>query len=297
MPLRAWTLQINDSIERSRLSHALRESPDHSVLVLDTCQRFECFGASLPECAASYVVAHRDRQEAFERLARIAAGLESRILGELEILGQVRTAYKSFKSGDFTVRELDAVFQKAVSLGRRARRLSGIDRKLTSLSGIAAREMLNAVPVGEPIAVIGSGSIASSAARYLYKRGSSPLRIFSRCPERAADLALKLNSFGCGLDALDADLKGVHGILCATAAPHPVLYAQHLDPDDPPTAIVDLGEPPDCHESAQSLDGVEYLDLLAIEQRANVNSAYRTECAVRASQIVRDGASAWAERN
>lgn len=296
MPLKAWSLEFEDALERSQIAKRLRAEPDPPLL-LDTCQRFECFGHRLPDYAIPYIVADWPRQDALERLARIAAGLESRILGELEILGQVRNAYKAFKDAGYHRRELDPIFQRALALGRKARRMSGIDSKLTSVSGIAARELLERIPQGTPVAVIGSGSLASSAARYLYKRGKTPLRIMSRCPENAIELAMKLNGFGTGLDKMADQLREVHGIVCATAAPHPVLFAHHLEGIEQPLSVIDLGEPRDCDRSVAQRPGVDYLDLLEIEKRAGLNSAYREECAATALRIIQDGAAAWACKN
>ena len=113
------------------------------VLVLDTCQRIELFGAPVPAYAEAYLTRYWEDQDAFERLARIAAGLESRVLGELEILGQVRQSYKHFhKNREDEWISLDRIFQDALALARKARKESGIDRNLTSLSGLAARRYL-----------------------------------------------------------------------------------------------------------------------------------------------------------
>lgn len=267
------------------------------MLVLDTCQRLECYGPELPDFAAVYIHNNFPRQDAFERLARIAAGLESRILGELEILGQVRSAYKEFKEGQAPTKGLDPIYQKALQLGRKARRESGIDQKITSISGIAAQVLLKKIEPGLPIAVIGSGSIASSAARYLSKRGNSPLCIISRCPENAAELADRLGGFGAGMAGMEEHFQGVGGILSATSAPHPVLFEKHLTHVLRPLTIIDLGEPADCDASVIELADIEYLDLLDVEKRANVNSEYRSECAKIAARIVKDGAAAWASRN
>jgi glutamyl-tRNA reductase len=267
------------------------------MLVLNTCQRLECYGPELPDFASAHIQDNFSREGAFERLARIAAGLESRILGELEILGQVRSAYKEFKVAQGPRKGLDPIYQKALQLGRKARRESGIDQKITSISGIAAQELLKKIEPGVPVAVIGSGSIASSAARYLSKRGTSPLCIISRCPENAVELADRLGGFGAGMDGMGKHLQDVGGILCATSAPHPILFDQHLSNAQRPLTIIDLGEPADCDASVAELAGVEYLDLLDVEKRANINSEYRSKCAEIAARIVKDGAAAWASRN
>ncbi len=297
MPLVACQVNTEHPDQRVEAIHRLR-GVDRPLLILNTCQRLEFFSCSevhIPELDTSQ---EWKDAVAFERLARIAAGLESRILGELEILGQVRSAYKNFRQ---SLRpdccNLDRLFQDALALARRARRESGIDRNLTSLSALASREILARVPDGEPIAVIGSGSIASSVARYLGKRGKSPVRVTSRCPERAMTLAQEVGGFGGGLDELVPLLKGVAGIITATAAPHPILYAEHIEHAKRPLHIADLGVPPDCHEAVQCMSTVTYVGLEHIEEKAQVNTQDRRDRAEIAARIIRDGALAWSRNS
>lgn len=267
------------------------------LLILNTCQRLEFFGGDdtpIPELRTTQE--WRDAV-AFERLARIAAGLESRILGELEVLGQVRDAYNKFReSGRPHCANLDRLFQEALALARRARRESGIDRNLTSLSALAARELLARIPNGAPIAVIGSGSLAGSVARYLGKRGTSPIRVTSRCPTHAMNLAQEVGGFSVGLQNLAHLLNGVAGIVTATAAPHPVLYAEHLHDAQRPLHIVDLGVPPDCHEQVRHTDGIRYVSLTHMQARAQTNTRERRERAEIAARMIREGAPAWSRK-
>lgn len=296
MKLKAYKLQFKDAIERSTVLDEFRRQ-GAPALVLDTCQRAEIYSFSDPELDGHYVAGEWQAEEAFERLARIAAGLDSRILGELEVLGQVRTSYKQFaETYGPAERKLDRVFQDAIALGRKARKMSGIDQKMTSLSGLASSRLLQAIPTGAPLAVIGTGSLAGSVARYLRKRGESPIRIMGRCPEKAMSLAMKVDGFGIGLDDLAEGLKGVAGIITATAAPHPVVYARHLEASLKPLHIIDLGEPADCDVEVLSMDHVQYTGLLEVEGKAQLNSAHRRECAAVAEQIVKNGIREWLER-
>ncbi len=298
MQLHAYAYEFPTSTLRSRAAADFRE--DANLLVLDTCQRFEVYAATTPTPYRPYLHRSWTPAEAFERLARIAAGLESRILGELEILGQVRAAYKHLKATEHAVgapSSLDQTLQQALALGRRARKLSRIDRNLTSISGLAARTLLTHVRPDASIAVIGSGSIAGSTARYLAKRGSQPLRITSRCPDKAVQLALECGGFATGLDDLCSLLDGVGGVISATAAPHPVLYPRHMRTVSPGTVVVDLGEPPDCEQTLRQSPDIRYFGLLDIEQSAQVNTGLRQEAARRAEQIIRDGAAAWTRAN
>ena len=292
----AYSLDVPPSIEREEVVRNLREL-SMPVLVLDTCQRLEVF-AEKDFDISSLPVSRRWRNAvAFERLARIAAGLESRILGELEVLGQVRDAYKEFRSQDGpSSQALDRVFQDALALARKARKQSGIDSQMISLSGLAAREMLCRVEREIPLAVIGSGSLAGSTARYLRKRGSSPIRVSSRCPDNAVTLADSVGGFGSGLNELKHLLDGVGGIVCATAAPHPVIFPQHIEHAVFPLHIIDLGVPPDCCDEVRNADRIEYTGLEEIEARAEGNVEERRRRAESAAAIIRDGALAWSHR-
>jgi len=294
MQLLGCQIELLHPTEREHVVHRLTAEQDSPLLVLDTCQRLESFGLGSPELPHLRVTQQWEDGEAFERLARIAAGLESRILGELEVLGQVRRAYRQFQTVAPGARRLDRIFQDAIALGRKARRASGIDRNLTSLGALAAREMIECVPPGAPLAVVGSGSLAGSVARYLGKRGNSPVRVTSRCPDNAVSLALEIGGFGAGLDDMSHLFQDVAGIITATAAPHPVVYPHHLLQATRPLRIYDLGVPPDCSAEVRQLPGVTYIGLNIIEARAQVNSEERIERAAVAARIIRDGATAWA---
>lgn len=290
-------LELNAPHERERAVEALRRSASHPLLVLDTCQRLEAFGLGLPPIDSVLVARQWEDREAFERLARIAAGLESRILGELEVIGQVRSAYHHFRAaGGRAATGLDRIFQDALALAREARRESGIDRNQTSLSGLASRELLDRAPAGAPLAVVGSGSVAGGVARHLTKRGKRPVRVASRCPENALSLALEIGGFGTGLDELAGLFEGAAGIVTATAAPHPLVYPHHLAGAARPLVIVDLGVPADCSPEVAALPGVTYIPLAAIEAKAQINTEDRRRRADAAAALIREGARAWADR-
>jgi glutamyl-tRNA reductase len=277
------------------LAHLAR---NHRMLVLDTCQRLECFGHGLcPRTNTCGSIRSFDSVAAFERLARIAAGLESRILGELEVIGQVRTAYKQFhETTGRSLTALDRIFQDALALAREARRESEIDRNLTSLSGLAAHALMDRLPPEAPLAVVGSGSLATGVVRSLTKSGKRPVRIASRCPENALSLAMEVDGFALGLSELAHLFDGAAGIITATAAPHALVFPQHLEKAQRPLVIVDLGVPPDCCVEVQTMADVTYISLSDIEARAQLNSADRRERGEAAARLIREGATAWAAR-
>jgi len=291
-------LEITDPLQREEVVQSLTGRRESPVLVLNTCQRLECFGYAIHEDHRWQIVKRRDATHAFERMARIAAGLESRIIGELEVLGQVRAAYKCFHEvAGKTEKALDRIFQDALALGRKARQASEVDRNLTSLSALAARTLMKHIPANAPVAVVGAGSLASSSARYLNKRGKHPVRVTSRCPDNAFNLAVELGGFSTALNQMDHLLDGVAGIISATAAPHPLIYPQHVAKAARPLTIIDLGEPPDCDPAVRNIAGVNYISLIEIEKKAHFNTEDRIKRAEVAAQIIRDGAHAWAARS
>lgn len=290
-------LEVTAPHAREQAVDALRKTAQSPLLVLDTCQRFESFGFHVPAAQHIRVLQTWDTRQAFERLARIAAGLESRILGELEVIGQVRNAYRLFReAGGHGLTTLDRIFQDALALAREARRESGIDSNLTSLSGLAARELLDRVSVNAPLAVVGSGSLAGSVARYLTKRGSQPVRVASRCPENAMSLAMEIGGFASGLDQLAHLFDGAAGIVTATAAPHALVYPHHLQRAARPLVLIDLGVPADCCPEVAALPDITYISLADIEAKAQINSEERRQRALVAARLIQDGAQAWSPR-
>ena len=291
--LKTCALDIPDPIWRERIAKTLRNQRISPLLVLSTCQRLETYGwmPAVPLPVDMEVIEMEEGEgAAIRRLARIAAGLDSRVVGELEVLGQVRQAYKDFHAqfGEDET-QLDRLFQQALALARKARRESGVDANLTGLAALTARRVMESVPDETPVAVVGSGTLAKSVARYLGKRSNLPVHVTSRCPENAMKLAMEVGGFSSGLDELVPVLAKVDVVVTATAAPHPLIYNRHLTPSTgSKRLVIDLGEPPDCAEEVQEREDVEYVGLLQIESDAASNNQERLDRAAIAEQIIAD---------
>jgi len=284
----ACTLHIPEPRKRERLAKSLQTDARHPMLVLNTCQRLETYGWSCPQGLPDQIEYHcLQEEEAIRYFARIAAGLESRIIGELEILGQVRQAYKEFhqKFGKSDAR-LDRLFQKGIALARKARRESGIDKNLTGLAALTARRIIQSVPETASVTIVGSGSISQAVARYLGKRTNMPVRVSSRCPENAMKLAIEIGGFSSGLDELIPMMREAEVIVSATAAPHPLIYNHHIPESSSRKLVIDLGEPPDCASEIQERSDIEYVGLLQMESHANTNTLERKARAEIAANLI-----------
>jgi len=285
-------LRVLDPQQREQAVAGLQsERPDSPLLVLNTCQRLECYGWREPESSSIAIHRRWHGAAAVERLARIASGLECRVLGELDVLGQVRNAYRKFRDrrGDRHA-DLDRLFQDVLTLARRARRNSKIDQDLVSLGALATRELVARVPIGAPIAIVGTGSLASSVAHHLAELGCGDLRLIGRRVDNALRLAGEVNGRGGGLDAMRELLTDVAGIFTATAAPAAVIHAADLERTAQPLTIVDLGEPPDCEPAVTLSPRCTYVGLLEVESRVRANVELRLQRAQLAAQIVHEGA-------
>jgi glutamyl-tRNA reductase len=280
-------LAISDPAERDRIARKLRGQRNRPLMVLSTCQRLETYGRMRPDVGRDFIVQERNEEDAVRALARIACGLESRILGELEVMGQVREAYKEFHRvfGQDDA-QLDRLFQRAIALARRARRESGIDANLTGLAALTARRIIDSVPSDAPVTIVGSGSLARGVARYLGKRSSLPVRVSSRCPENALKLALQVGGFSSGLEDLKPMLASAKVVVTATAAPHPLVFNQHLPPTQEPRLVIDLGEPPDCAAEVRERTDITYVGLLDVEAHAETNTREREERAEIARRVI-----------
>lgn len=267
------------------LAAALVPATATESVVLSTCNRTEMYlagdrpdaraalaalaahtGVALAELAPVALTAHGD--EASLHLFRVACGLESRVVGEGQILGQVRAAIARATLDGTAGPQLSALFRFAASAGRRARR--GTNTGTTSSLASIALDAAGAAPEMGTTVVVGAGQMASAVAQELSARRLDYL-VCARQPERAA--ALVHRRMVVGLDCLPALLEGVELVVCATSARTPLLRAEEVSEAmqrrrGRPLTLVDLSIPRNVDPSAARVRGIRLIDLegLAAEQ-------------------------------
>lgn len=255
------------------------------AVVVSTCNRTELYlgGDALHPSAALGLLAHecgvplaqlhrfadvRSGDAVAEHLFRVAAGLESRVSGEVEVIGQIRTAIASAVDAGTAGPNLTALFRFAVSAGRQARRTTD-GALVPSLARLALDAALDTgtPPIGRAV-VIGSGAMAASTVRELATRGLG-YYVCARRPERAAPLASSpFNVFT--LDDLPLLLEISDLVICATRARSPLVLVTDLARaverrDGRRLTIVDLSLPRNVEPKAAFLPGVRLLDLDALD--------------------------------
>jgi glutamyl-tRNA reductase len=293
------------TIDDSRLPKALHDvmSRDHvsEAVVLSTCNRSEVYVVAEkfhpayadlrtffselafvpPEELADHLYVH-DGADAASHLFEVAAGLDSAVVGEAEILGQVRTAWERAQGEHASGSQLNLLFRHALEVGKRARTETAIGRHIASVSTAAvamAAERLGSLE-GRSILVMGAGEMGEGMVRSLATNGVSDIRVANRTWERAFDLATRVDGRAIRLADLDASLVEVDLLLTGTGASS--MLIEHADlarvmaaRQGRPLLIVDVAVPRDVDPTAADLPGVTLLDMDDLRAFAEAGQAER----------------------
>jgi glutamyl-tRNA reductase len=206
--------------------------------------------------------------EAVRHLFRVAAGLDSQILGETEILGQVRRAYEVARSAGSTTREMDLIFSAALAAGRRVRRDTLLGRHPSSVASSAVELAANHWGgFGQRrVLVLGAGEAAEGVLRSLHEQGASGVTLLSRHPDRARTLASAWGADVGSFEELAERLAMVDLLLVATASARPVVTAAQLSEvmtgrSYRDLVVVDLAVPRNVEPHSRGIQGILLFDL------------------------------------
>ena len=279
----------------------------HEAVVLSTCNRTELYVASRDDevaevadhallalagadAAALAPVAYRLADEsAALHLFRVAAGLDSMVPGEGEILGQVREAYEAGAPGPV----LDRTFRMALHAGRRARLETAIGESPASVPAAAAalaQQVFDGLG-DRHVVLVGAGRTSELTARNLRSRGATVTAVVNRTVDRAERLAASLGARALGLDELAGTLAAADVVVSSTSAPGFVLTADELAASlrarrGRPILFVDLAVPRDVDPSLAAVDGCFVYDVDDLEAVVSASLEGRRAEAVQAERIV-----------
>ena len=230
----------------------------------------------------------RDESAALH-LFRVAAGLDSMVPGEGEILGQVRVAYEVGTTGPI----LDRLFRQALHAGRKARVETAIGESPASVSSAAAAlaEQVFGDLAGRKILVVGAGKVGDVAARNLLSRGADIAWIANRSAERAASVAARFGGEPLPLEAIDEHLASADVVVASTGAPDWIIGRDQVERLLPtrrgrPLLLIDLAVPRDLDPSIHELDGCYLYDIDDLQAVVAETIAVRRREAEQAETIV-----------
>jgi len=306
------------TIDDSRLGKALHEvaGREHvsEAVVLSTCNRTEIYlvaekfhGAYAdvrdflsevaylpPEDFSDHLYVAYD-EEAAAHLFAVTSGLESAVVGEAEILGQVRHAWTRAQEERTVGASLNLLFRHALEIGKRARTETGISRNIASVSSAAvamAGERLGPLE-GRGILVLGAGDMGEGMVRALVTGGVEDVRIANRTWDRAVALAERVGGRAVRLAELDRSLAEIDLLLTSTGASS--LMLEHGDlartmaaRQGRPLLVVDVAVPRDIDPAAGDIDGVTLLDMDDLRAFAEAGQAERLREVAAVRRMVDD---------
>lgn len=209
-------------------------------------------------------------------LFRVASGLESMVVGETEIFGQVKRAYEIAAKSGTTGRVLNRLFQKAFHVGKHVRSSTAITRGSVSVGSVAvdlAQQIFGNL-AGSRIMVLGAGETSERTARSFQSRGAKQLFVSNRSYDKAVALAEAMGGRAIRFDDWEQEFRDLDILVSSTAAPHAVVTRAKIEPilrtrRSRPLFIIDLAVPRDVEPTVHELDDVYVYDLDSLRAIAN----------------------------
>jgi len=273
-------------------------------VVLSTCNRTEVYFSGGDRDGARRALEQRsgleldgvlaswDGGEAVEHLFRVAAGLDSLVPGEGQILGQVREAYEAALAAGTTGPVLNRLFEEALHTGKRVRTEAKLHEMPESVAesavDLAARELGGLE--GKRALLFGAGRMSELAARGLKERGAEVV-VSSRTLESAQELAGRLGGRAAPFDAIALELIDADLVISATRCPYPILHAEAVRPRERPLVLIDIAVPRDLDPEIGNVEGCTLHDIDALGE----GLVGRDEDVREAERIVAEEAARFAD--
>ena len=231
---------------------------------------------------------------ALEHLLRLSSGLESMIIGEDQILGQIRDALRKGQKEGSAGLYLDTIFTKAIHVGQAVRKKTNINRGSVSI-GSAAVELAEEVHGDlkcKKVLVVGAGKMGTLVAKALVEKHLKAIVVANRTHDRAVELAKELGGYAIHFDLLMDSMVDADVIISATGAPHAILTYEKVRDSIPPerresVVMVDIANPRDIEDKVAEL-GVKVFNIDNLRGIADENRKMREKEAEEAEKIVRD---------
>jgi glutamyl-tRNA reductase len=274
-------LTIGDGEVPDLLAKLVKQPYVNEAVVVSTCNRVEVYAAVtgfhggladvcnvLSEISginaaelAGHLYVHYDEAAVLHSF-RVSSGLDSMVVGESQILGQIRDAYHAASEADTAGRLLHELMQQALRVGKRAHAETGIDKAGQSVvtAALDVAESHLGDLTGRKALVIGAGAMGALSVATLTRAGAGPLRITNRSADRADRLAEAYGATAVPYDQLDAALAEADLVITATASTLPVLDRARLQAAAP-LVVLDLAVPRDVAPDAGDIDGVVVIDI------------------------------------
>ena len=290
--------------------------PNSEAVVLSTCNRVELYTAQENAAAAPTHdelagflsnfhgvpveeflgdLLQHSGAEAVGHLFRVCSSIDSMVLGEPQIVSQVKEAYRQAEANEACGPLTNALFQCAIRVSKRVRSETRLAEGRVSIASVAVGEFARGIFDrfdDKTVLGIGAGEMAEETLQYLQDDGVRDVLVVNRNPERARELAAKWGGNGFGMDRLEELLPGADVVVAATGADQPIvdveMFARVRDGQrDRPVFVLDLGAPRDVAPEVSGLDDNVFLyDVDDLQETCERNRKSRSQEIVRALSII-----------
>jgi len=306
------------NIQEARLGSAVSDLAHRDGIlegmILSTCNRVELVANAREEVEAAPILRsflaeyhHCDlapfephfywlrQQDAVRHLFRVTSSLDSMVLGEPQVLGQVKEAYATARRVGALDGVLDEIVRRALAVARRVRRETAIGSSAVSVSYAAvelAKKIFGSLS-GKTIFVIGAGKMSELAARHLLRSGASAIFVSNRTYERAQELAQAFHGTAIRFEELFATIDRADIVISSTGAPHFVITKDQAEKllaarKNRPIFFVDIAVPRDIDPAVNELDNAFVYNIDDLEQVVEANRLEREHEAARAEKIIEE---------
>ncbi len=300
----------------ARVPAALKQLRDDSIaseaVILSTCNRVEIYAATALDPAEAFVelkkflvTVHEYRDpihdelyllsepQSLHHLFKVACGLDSMVLGETEILGQLKKAYDLALQHGYTGSRLNKAFQRAFNVAKHIRTETNIQRGSVSVASVAvelAERIFNSLD-GHDVMVIGAGDTSEKTARALISRGARSIVVASRTLDRAQALAKELGGRAVPFDDWTTEFEKIDIVISSTAAPHHILDRNRLEPlmhlrRNRPLLLIDIAVPRDIDPEVNVMENVYLYNIDDLQTVADEYLKLRKEEIARCEAII-----------
>ena len=277
----------------------------YECVVLKTCNRVEIYVVSPKSSsilfsfakemgASTHIIDFYGHDESLEHLLRLSGGLESMIVGEDQILGQIKDLYAYSKKAGTTGKVLDTAFEKAIQVGKRIRNETRINKGSVSIGSAAvdlAEDIFGGL-TGKSVLVIGAGEIGVLVAKALAEKDIQAIYIANRTFKKAEEIAYELGGHAVKLDDIKGYLPGADVVISGTGAPHYILtreiVGEAVKGRDRKLLLIDIANPRDIEESVVELENVELCNIDNLRVISEKTLKMRKEEAKKAEEIIRE---------
>jgi len=303
------------AIPESRLPEALRCFTQHpgveEGLILSTCNRVELVarckngGSDLRAFLSDYFHMERSvidphlyeyrEQDAVRHLFRVTASLDSMVVGEAQILGQVKEAYATARAVGAVNSQLDQLLTRAFAVAKRVRTETAVGSSAVSVASVAvelAKKIFGSL-AGKHVYLVGAGKMTELAARHLLAHGAASIFVANRTYDRAIGLAQKFNGQAIEFSRLYETCDRADIVITSTGAPHAIFRREHGElflsrRKNRPMFFIDIAVPRDVDPEMNKVDGIFVYDIDDLQQAVASHVADRRKEAEHADTIIND---------